>query len=210
MVKKEEDLVEETEKEYEKHPRIFLISFIIFVAIFLIVQSYFAEPRNLSNLLFDSWELILLSLILIFVFWSRKVKNLIIFGLAFLFVSLLMFFKIVNIFKPAYGTLFFLFAIWFIGDWINFKKFRKSLFTELLKGNYYIAVALFLSTALLGTLTELINIPFKLWWYNWPIPSIEIAGLPIVYVVFGWLPWLIAMFVIFYPLALKKPKRFKK
>lgn len=207
---KPKDALEEVEEEYERYPRIFIISFLLLVIAFLIVQSYFAEPRELFKLISDSWEILFLFAILIFTFWIRKSISLFVFGLIFLLIPLLMFLGIIDFIKPAYGTLFFLGAVWFIGDWINFKRFKKSLFSELLNGNYYIAAAIIFSTLFIGALTELINIPFKLWSYTWPIPSIKIAGVPVVYIIFGWLPWIIAMFVIFYPLSLKKPKKFRK
>ena len=120
-----------------------------------------------------------------------------------------MLFGFLKFINPAYGTLFFLEAIWLIGDWINIKVFKKSIFSELSKGNYYIAIGIILSTMIMGSIVELVNIPFKIWWYQWPFPSLELFGLPIFTIIFGWLPWILSMFVIFYPFATKKPKNFK-
>lgn len=201
--------IESLEFEYEHHPRIFWISFLFFMFIFLILQSYIAEPRSFQILLKDCWDLGLLFIPLIIVFWNKKIRNLLIFGILFLVIFLLMLLKIIKFIKPAYGTLFFIMALWFLGDWFNSKKFKKSIFSELLKGNYYLAFGIFVSTIIIGALIEIINIPFKIWWYQWPFPSIEIMGLPVIMIAFGWLPWVLAMFVFFYPFALKKPKRLK-
>ena len=56
------------------------------------------------------------------------------------------------------------------------------------------AFGLFISTIIIGAIVEIINIPFRIWWYQWPFPSIELMGLPIIMIAFGWLPWVLAMF----------------
>jgi len=203
-------LIEDVEIEYEYHPRIFWVGFLTFMFLFFIVQSYVAQPRLLQYLFYDLWELFLLFIPLIFIFWSKKTRNLLIFGGIYLVISLLMWFGVLNFIKPAYGTLFFICALWFLGDWFNIKKFGKSVFSELLKGNYYLAFGLFISTIIIGAIVEIINIPFRIWWYQWPFPSIELMGLPIIMIAFGWLPWVLAMFVFLYPFALQKPKKFKR
>ena len=201
--------INDLEIEYERHPRIFWISFLIFMFIFVILQSYIAEPRSFKILLKDFWDLGLLFIPLIIVFWNKKIRNILIFGILFLIISILMWFNIIRFIKPVYGTLFFITALWFLGDWFNSKKFKKSVFSELLKGNYYLAFGIFISTIIIGALVEIVNIPFRIWWYQWPFPSIEVMGLPIIVIIFGWLPWVLAMFVFLYPFALKKPKKLK-
>src|SRR3989344_2362384 len=80
--------IEDLEFEYEYHPRIFWISFLVFMFIFLILQSYIAEPRSFQVLLKDCWDLGLLFIPLIIAFWSRKIRNLLIFGILFLVIFL--------------------------------------------------------------------------------------------------------------------------
>lgn len=112
--------------------------------------------------------------------------------------------------KIEYSTLSFLMGIWLVGEWFNFRKFKKSLLSELLKGNYYLAFGLVLSTVFLGSIVEFLNAPAGLWWYRFPFPSLEIFGVPFFIAIFGWFPWILAMFVFLYPFALKKPKKFRK
>tara|TARA_Y100000310_G_C20437005_1_gene694224 strand:- start:89 stop:721 length:633 start_codon:yes stop_codon:yes gene_type:complete len=202
--------IEEVEAEYQNRPRFFIVSFLVLMLLFIIIQSYIAQPRNLGLLFSDVWELSVLFLMIIYVFWRKKNQNLLIFGIIFLAVFILMLLGALNFIEKSFGTLFLLGAIWFIGDWINIKVFKKGIFTELLRGNYYLMLGILLSTLLVGVVVELSNIPFKLWWYNWSIPSLEILGLRVVYIIFGWLPWILAMFVIFYPFATKRPKKFNK
>jgi hypothetical protein len=204
------DPIEKVEVEYQNKPRIFIIGFFVLATLFLIIQSFFAQPRAITSLVFDSWELIISSILLIYVFWKREVKNLLLIGLVFFVISVLMAFNFISFIRPGYGVLFFSVAIWLIFDWVNVKRFKKGIFTELLRGNYYLAGGIILSALVLGSVIELSNIPFQLWEYHWPIPSLELGGVPIIYVVLGWLPWLMAIFVLFYPLAIKRPKKFNK
>ncbi len=201
------DLIQELEQAYLKHSRAFLVLFLITAFTFFIVQSYLAQPRSVEELIHDFWDLSLLFIPLIWTFWSGNVRNLLVFGIFYLAASLLMLFGFVTFIKPVYGTLFFICALWFLGDWFNTKRFGKSLFTELVRGNYYLALGIFISTLLVGSIIELVNTPFKIWWYNWPFPSLELNGLPVMMVAFGWLPWVLAMFVFLYPFALQQPKR---
>jgi len=193
-------------EEYRRHPRYIWVCFLIFMFLFFILQSYIAQPRPFQELFYDLWDLSLLFFPLIYVFWSEKLGNLLIFGTIFLIISLLMWFDVISFIKPAYGTLFFICSLWFLGDWFNTKKFDESVFSELLKGNYYLAFGLIISTVVVGALVEIINIPFRIWWYRWPFPSIKIMGLPVIMVAFGWFPWVLAMFVFLYPFALRKPR----
>ena len=34
-------------------------------------------------------------------------------------------------------------------------------------------------------------------------------GMPVLLAAFGWAPWILAMFVFFYPFAFRKPKKFR-
>lgn len=201
--------VEDLEIEYEHHPRLILLACIILFYFLLLIQSYFALPRSFIRLFLDTWEMLLFILPFSFIVLRLKVRNLLIFGIIYFILGFsLAFFKFPNFIKVEYATIFFLTAIWLIGDWFNYRKFKKSLLSELLKGNYYLAFGLFLSTVVLGSLVEFLNAPAGLWWYNWPFPSLEILGVPVILAAFGWFPWIFAMFVFFYPFALKKTKKF--
>ena len=127
--------IRDVEIEYKHHPRIFWISFLIFM--YVIIQSYLVQPRPSQLLFEDLLDLAFLFFPLIYIFWSAKLRSLLIFGTIYLIISIVMWFGIIDFIKPAYETLFFICALWFLGDWFNKKRFDKSLFTELLGGNYY-------------------------------------------------------------------------
>jgi hypothetical protein len=195
---------------YARHPRSLWIGFLSFMLLFVIAQSYLAQPRPLAVLFRDLWDLSVLFFPLILLIWKNDIRWLLAAGLLFLAVSGLMWAGAIGFIKPAYGTLFFICALWFIGDWFNTRRFGKSVFSELLEGNYYLALGIFLATVLVGAVVEIANIPFRLWWYQWPFPSLEIMGLPVIMVAFGWLPWVLAMFVVLYPFALQEPQQFSR
>lgn len=191
---------------YLQYPkRFWVIFFLIFWAV-LIYQSYLAAPRPLTSLMRDTGEFSFLILALIFLFFNGNSKYFLPFGLLFFIISLVMYFGGFRFIKVEYGTLFFVLSLWLLGDFGNYKYFGKNIFTELITGNYYMASGIFISTVLVGGLVELINVPFRIWWYSWPFPSLMIGGTPIFMVAFGWLPWILAMFVFLYPWTLQKPK----
>lgn len=191
---------------YLRYPkRFWVVSFLIFWIV-LIYQSYLALPRDFNNLITDTWEFTFLIVIFLFLFSSGKVKYFLPLGLLFFIISMVMYFGGFKFIKMEYGTLFFVLSLWLLGDFGNFKYFGKNIFTELIKGNYYLASGIFISTVLIGGLVELVNVPFRIWWYSWPFPSVMIGGTPIFMVAFGWLPWILAVFVFLYPWTLRQPK----
>lgn len=175
----------------------------------MVYQSYLAINRPLTSLISDTWEFSFLVSILIFLFASGKPQYFLPFGILFLATSLLMYFGILNFIKLEYGTIFFVLSLWLLGDFTNYKYFGKNIFTELVRGNYYMAGGIFISTVLVGGLVELINVPFRIWWYSWPFPSLMMGGTPVFMLIFGWLPWILAMFVFLYPWTLREPKELK-
>ena len=68
--------------------------------------------------------------------------------------------------KQEYATILSLGGIWLVGEWYNYRVFRRTMLTDLLSGNYYLATGLFISTVLLGALVEFLNAPVGLWWYR--------------------------------------------
>lgn len=194
---------------YLQYPKKFWVLFFILFWIILISQSYLAIPRSFISLMYDTWEFSFLVSILIFLFSSGKPFIFLPFGILFLAISLLMYSGIWNFIKVEYGTIFFVLSLWLLGDFGNYKYFGKNIFTELIRGNYYMASGIFISTVLVGGLVELINVPFRIWWYSWPFPSLMLGGTPIFMLAFGWLPWILAMFVFLYPWTLQEPKELK-
>ena len=203
-----EHFIEDLEIEYEHHPRLIIFSCIVLFYILVLIQSYFALPRNPLTVFLDTWEMLLFIIPMSLIVLRLGVRNLPVFGIIYFILGFsVASLKFPNFIKAEYETISFLVAIWFIGDWFNYRKFKKSLLSELLKGNYYLAIGLFLSTVVLGSIVEFLNAPIRLWWYRWPFPSIEIFGIPIFLAAFGWFPWIFPMFVFFYPFAIKKPKK---
>ncbi len=200
--------IENLEIEYKHHPRLIVFATTISVYFLVLIQSYFASPRVLASVFFDTWEMLLFTIPLSLIVLKLKVRNLLVFGIIYFMLGFTVaFLKFPSFIKVEYATISFLAAIWFIGEWFNYRKFKKSLLSELLKGNYYLAAGLFLSTVVLGSVVEFLNAPAGLWWYRLPFPSVEILGIPVLLAAFGWFPWILAMFVFFYPFALKKPRK---
>ena len=202
------DIIKNIEIEYEHYPRIIIITFIALFYLLILIQSYYALPRNFSTVFIDTWEMLIFILPLIFIVLRPLSRKLLVFGSAFLLLGLtLAFLRLPSFIKPEYATISSLMGIWLLGDWSNFRAFKKSLLSELMKGNYYLAIGLFLSTFVLGSIIEILNAPSGLWLYRYPFPSVEFLGVPIFIAVFGWFPWILAMFSFFYPYALKRPKK---
>jgi hypothetical protein len=187
--------------------RIIIFTLIIFLYLFILAQSWFASPRGLAIVFMDTWEMLIFVIPLSFVVLRMKVRNLLVFGVAYFIVGFWVGFLGLTLIKIEYATLSFLMAIFFTGEWFNYRKFGKSLLSELFKGNYYLAIGLFLSTVVLGSIVEFLNAPGGLWLYRWPFPSITIFGVPVFTAAFGWFPWILAMFVFLYPFAMKRPKK---
>lgn len=201
--------IEELEIEYSQHPRLILFASIVLMYFAVLIQSYFALPRDFTTVFLDTWEQLIFFIPLSIIVLRLKVRNLLIFGLIYIILGFAIVFRSLEFIKVQYATISFLAGIWLTGEWINYKKFNKSLLSELLKGNYYLLIGIVLSTVILGFVIEVLNAPAGLWWYSWPFPSLEFLGVPIILVSFGWFPWILAMFVFLYPFALKKPKKFK-
>jgi len=201
-------LIDDIEFEYEHHPRLLMCIAIILTYLLMAVQSYFALPRSPLSVFLDTWEMLIFVIPLCFIILRLKVRNILFFGIFYFILGFFIgFLRLPSFIKIEYATISFLVGIWFIGDWYNYKRFKKSLFSELLRGNYYLAFGLLLSTVVLGSIIEFLNAPSALWWYRWPFPSIEVMGVPVFLAAFGWFPWIFAMFVFLYPFALKRPKK---
>ncbi len=204
------NFVEGCEIEYERHPRLFFVLALYAAYLIIFIQSYFALPRSLLLVFQDTADMLLFIVPVSFVAIRLRLRNLPIFGLLYFALGIARaFFGVPTFIHKEYATIAFLVAIWFLGDWLNLKVFKKSLISELLRGNYYLAAGLILSTVVLGALVEFLNAPAGLWWYNWPFPSLTIFGVPVFLAAFGWFPWIFAMLVFLYPFALKRPRRFK-
>ena len=196
--------IDDLEVEYEYHPKIFWIVFFIIALLFIIIQSYLAIPRTMGKLIIDSLFPIFIVLSIIFIFLKPKNRNLLLIGILYLILTFLTYHS--TLIPKPYGTFFFLVGIWLIVDWYNYKRYRKSIFSQLISGNYYLAFGIFLSTFIFGIITELINLPFLIWNYNIPIPSLASFGIPALVSAFGWTPWVLSILAIFYPFTFKKPK----
>jgi len=206
-----EEIEEELEKGYQRNAQILILLFLTLSLFFLTFQSYLAEPRELTTVLEDTWEMWFFYFPLFYIISRKKSKDLLFFGLIFLVLGLaLAFFEFPFFIKKQYGTLAFIIGIWFLGEWYNLKKFKRSILSDLLKGNYYLAFGIFISSVVLGAAVELVNAPLRLWWYYYPFPSLEINGLPIFMVVFGWFPWILGILVFLYPLAFRRVKERNK
>jgi len=203
------NIIEKIKKFYSKNSRITFFLFIMFLYILIFIQSYFALPRDLSIVFFDTWELLIFIIPLSYIILKLNIKSkaVIIFGVTYFILGLsVAFFKFPSFIKIEYATISFLTSICLIGDYFNYKFFKKSLLSELIGGNYYLALGLLVSTVFLGSIVEFLNAPSKLWVYNWPFPSIELYGVPVFLSAFGWFPWILAMLIFLYPYALKKIK----
>lgn len=200
-------LVEDIEMEYEHHPRAVLFSCIVLFYLLIFFQSYLASPRQAQSVFTDTWEMLIFLVPLSFIVLRLKVRNLLYFGAFYLIFGLsLAFFGFPKFVHPPYATISFLVGIWLLGEWFNYRKFRKSLLSEMLRGNYYIAFGIFLSSVFLGAIVEVLNAQVGLWWYRYPFPSVQFYGVPVFLAVFGWFPWILAMFVFLYPFAEREPK----
>lgn len=200
--------VNESEMEYEHHPRLLFLSAITLFYLLIFFQSYFASPVNLLKTFSDTWEMLIFLIPLSLIILKLKTRNLLIFGLFYTIFGLsLTFLKFPGFIKVEYAVISFCFAVWYIADWCSYKKLKKSLLSELVKGNYYIAFGLLLSSVVLGSIIEFLNAPVGLWWYRWPFPSIEIYGIPVFLAAFGWFPWIASILAVFYPFTFKKPKK---
>lgn len=78
------------------------------------------------------------------------------------------------------------FSLWFVFEFIQFKKGRSSLIKDTLHRYYNPLIAIVISSLILAIYMEVQNIPLRLWIYsNMPLKEIQFCGMPI-WVYFGW------------------------
>ena len=195
------------EVEYKKHPRIFWVIFVTCGLIFVILQSYFADPRPFVYLAMDSFFPIVLALSLYFLLLFPYNKNLLLIGIFYVFLTA--FTLMTRLIPKPYGTFFFLLAVWLLVDWYNYKKFKKGIFHEFVSGNYNIALGVFLSTFIFGLITEIVNVPFGIWEYHIPESVSRSEGVPVLMAAFGWTPWTLSILAIFYPFVHQSSRKFR-
>lgn len=78
------------------------------------------------------------------------------------------------------------FGIWFIAEYIAWRRHRTSILKNMLHGYYNPLYAILISALLLAIYMELQNDPLQLWIYtNVPLENIEVLGLPLLMYI-GW------------------------
>ena len=169
--------------------------------IFILAQSYIALPRPILDFLIDSFLPILVITTFITILIYRNNQFLLLTGLLFAILTLITY--LTTIFAKEYGTFFFLFAVYLLVDWYNFQSFSKNLTSELRNDRSMIAIGIVASTFIFGLITEIINLPFMIWSYNIPIPSMSSFGIPALIAAFGWTPWTLSILAIFYHFLLR-------
>lgn len=199
---------ENAEIVYSRHPRIIWAIFLLVGLTFVLLQSYFALPRSLPLFIKDSFFPIVVIITGLLLLKYPNNKNLLIFGILYFFMTIITFFT--NWIPKPYGTFFFLLGVWGFTDYHSFIKYKRSVFSELMRGNYYLAFGVILSTFIFGIITEVVNLPFMIWDYTIPLPSIDFWGIPALIAAFGWTPWTLAILAIFYPFVLRRPSAFTK
>lgn len=180
---------------YRKYPRIFWTTFLAFGYVFILIQTYIAEPRSLNAIAIDMLFPTLILFSTFIVFLSKNSNTLLVIGGLYLVLTFsLLFFDFI---PKEYGTFTFLFGVWLVVDYINYRRLRTSVYHELVKGNYTLAAGVFVSTFIFGAITEIVNLPFYTWSYNIPFPSLSF-GIPALIAAFGWTPWTLSILAIFY------------
>ncbi|MBI4004660.1 hypothetical protein HY358_00825 [Candidatus Roizmanbacteria bacterium] len=172
--------------------------------VILSLQSYIAFPRSPLLLLQD---LIIPSVIVItsiFVLFKPKALNLLFIGLLYMFLTMI--FLFVDSKMKPYGTATFLFGTWLLVDYVNLKKFNQSIVTNMVNPQSKIGKGVFFSTFIFGLITEYTNLPFEIWTYNIPLPSLTNFGIPALIAAFGWTPWTLSILSIFYYFILNEQK----
>lgn len=172
---------------------------------FGIIQSYLAKPRSLNELLIDS--LLPTLVVLTFVIIIQIKKNFLLLVSGLLYLVLMMIILFTDLYPKQYGTFFFLFSIFLLVDWYSYMKFKTNLTAELQKDKSVIALGIFTSTFVFGLITEYVNLPFLIWIYDIPLPSLEVFGIPALIATFGWTPWTLAILSIFYHFILKEKNK---
>lgn len=190
-------ITERLKVAYTEYPRLVWAIFLLLGLITVLLQTYFAKPRGIGSVLFDAAFAILVVFTgFILLLWPQ-IKFLFLFGGFYLFLMGVTYFT--SYIPKPYGTFFFLLSTWSFTDWLNYKNSGKCIFSELMDGNYILASGVLLSTFLFGLVTELVNLPFLIWEYNIPMPSLDSFGIPALIAAFGWTPWTLAILSIFYP-----------
>ena len=184
-------------EKYRKDCKPYLVAIAIVGLLFLTIQTYLAQPRSFWLVANDLILPILVVSVFTFILYSPKNIHLFTLGIIFYLITLLVWLTS-SIPKP-YGTFFFLFGSWLLVDWFNGKRFGKSVIIEISSGNYRLTNGVILSTLVFGLITEVVNLPFMIWEYNIPLPSIDTFGVPALLAAFGWTPWILSILAIFYP-----------
>jgi hypothetical protein len=168
--------------------------------VFILLQSYVAQPRGLAVLIGDGLLPVAVVATIIFLLVSKSHRPMLWLGVIYL--SLTGVTLITSLFAKPYGTFFFLFGTYLLVDWFNFRRFDRSLMAELRKDYSGVAIGIVLSTFVFGWVTEVINLPFMIWSYHIPLPSLDVWGVPALIAAFGWTPWTLAILAIFYHFVL--------
>lgn len=178
---------------------IWLVLLIVGLA-FLMAQSYFADMRPIDQLIFDSLLPIMVVATMAFLLLSHTQESLLwLAAVYFMFVVVV--WATDWIAKP-YGTAFFLIASYLLADWFSFHRFGGNIMSDLRQGRSRISLGVFAATFAFGVVTEVVNLPFGIWGYRIPIPSLDLYGIPALIAAFGWTPWTLAILAIFYHFVL--------
>lgn len=169
---------------------------------FILTQSYLAEPRDWLVFAQDSLLPIAVVATIVYLLLTTSHPPMLWLGLLFLVFTGITF--VTTIIEKPYGTFFFLFAVYLLVDWYTFAKFGHSIMVELRRDRSVIAVGVMASTFLYGLLTEVVNVPFMIWSYQIPLPSLDMGGVPVLIATFGWTPWTLSILAIFYHFVLRQ------
>lgn len=82
----------------------------------------------------------------------------------------------------ALGSVFF----WLFLEYVEFKRHETSLLYEVIKGNPYPLLSVFVAAWISGIIYEVFNLPGGLWRYaNWPLTGAQLLGVPII-IILAW------------------------
>ena len=72
------------------------------------------------------------------------------------------------------------YSLFVVLEYFGYKQGKETLIKDLLKGNYFPILLIFISSLILVILVEYSNVPFKIWEFsNWPLNDIKLWTLPI-------------------------------
>jgi len=90
-----------------------------------------------------------------------------------------------------------LFGLWFISEYVEYKRHERSLLKDILEGYWNPLVAIIVGSVVCSLVWEFLNIKTGSWLYkNLPFMNLEVLGIPVLVVV-GW-PALYVIFLSFY------------